>query len=623
MLFFREKGCKQMNRKQRRAAKRLSETSGPARRQFVEEGLRHHQAGRLDQAKKLYLGELTLDPTNADAMHFLGLVHRQQGDLPKAEGLISKALAIKPGMAEAHSNLGVVLIELRRFEEALFSCDRALALQPSYAEALSNRGLALYELKRLDEALASYDRALALRPDYAEALINRGNALCELKRFDEAVAIYDRALALRPDLAETLSNRGNALCELKRFDEAVASYDRALALRPDYAEALLNRGAVLQELERDTEAVASYDRALALRPDFAEALSNRGTALYELKRLDEALASYDRALALRSDYAEAHHNEAHCRLLIGDFNRGWEKYEWRWKTRKATEQKRNFAQPLWLGTDDIAGKTILLHAEQGFGDTIQFCRYVPRVVDRAARVIVEVERPLHELISTLPGGARIVSRGDPLPDFDIHCPLLSLPLAFRTRLETIPSEIPYLFAAEKKTNAWRERLGQHEMPRVGLVWSGSSRKEQRDANRIDRQRSIAFDQLAPLLEITECEFYSLQKGDDPVAQLHNSPLHQRVIDWTADLHDFSDTAALIENLDLVITVDTSVAHLAGALRKPFWLINRFNTCWRWLLDREDSPWYSTARIFRQPSWGDWTSVIHKIAFELRRSRFVN
>ena len=272
---------------------------------------------------------------------------------------------------------------------------------------------------------------------------------------------------------------------------------------------------------------------------------------------------------------------------------------------------------MWLGSDEIAGKTILLHAEQGLGDTIQFCRYAPLVSARGARVILEVQAPLHDLMSTLSDAVQIVSAGQPLPDFDLHCPLLSLPLAFATRLETIPSPTPYLSAQEKKARAWRERLGRYHKPRVGLVWAGNPRKELPGANRIDGQRSLALDRLAPLFQVAACEFFSLQKGDDAVRQLRDSAARQQVIDCTDDLHDFSDTAALIENLDLVISVDTSVAHLAGALGKPFWLLNRYNTCWRWLLDREDSPWYPTARLFRQDATREWEPVIQRVAAALR------
>ncbi len=613
---------------------------------MFDEGLALHQAGRLADAEKIYYQVLEIQPDHFDSLHLLGVIFHQRGNHAQAvrqidvaltkrpnssvalnsrgvalkemkrfeEALASfdRALTLQPNYAEAHSNRGVALYELKRFEEALASLDRALTLRPDYAEALFNRGVTLNDLKRFEEALSSYNRALALRPDYAEALSNRGATLKELKRFEEALASYDRALIVRPDFAETLSNRGVALKELARFEEALASYDHALTVRPDYAEALSNRGATLHELGRFEEALASYDRALTVRPNYAEALFNRGTTLSDLRQFEQALASYDRALTLRPDYADAHYNEALCRLLTGDFNRGWEKNEWRWETRAAGNQKRNFAQPQWLGSDEITGKTILLHAEQGLGDTIQFCRYVPLVAERAARVVLEVQKPLYELMSTLPGKAQIVSRGDPLPDFDIHCPLLSLPLAFGTRLNTIPSQTPYLSAPESKTSAWRNRLGKRQKPRVGLAWAGNPRKELPNANQIDRQRSIQFDRLAPLLQVTECEFYSLQKGDDAVMQLRDSLLRQQVIDWTDDLHDFADTAALIENLDLIITVDTSVAHLAGALGKPFWLLNRYNTCWRWLLDRDDSPWYPTARLFRQDDTRQWDNVMARV-----------
>jgi hypothetical protein len=278
--------------------------------------------------------------------------------------------------------------------------------------------------------------------------------------------------------------------------------------------------------------------------------------------------------------------------------------------------RRDFPQPLWLGADDIAGKTILLHAEQGLGDTLQFCRYVPRVTQRGACVVLEVPTALRELMKTLPCAVQTVPSGDRLPAFHLHCPLLSLPFAFGTR-ETIPSQTPYLSVADDKRNLWRDRLGGPERPRIGLVWAGDPRKGQPDASRIDQQRSLRFEQLAPVLQVRECEFYSLQKGDVAVAQLRNSPSAHRVVDWSDDLHDFSDTAALVAHLDLVIAVDTAVAHLAGALGKPFWLLNRHNTCWRWLLDREDSPWYPTGRLFRQDATREWEAVIARVATALQ------
>jgi tetratricopeptide (TPR) repeat protein len=617
---------------------------------LLTEGLARHQAGRLADAERIYNQILATRPDHFDSRHLLGVVFLQRANHIEALHHIDLALKAEPKNVFALNNRGVALQALKRFDEALASFERAIALRPEYAEAHSNRANVLKALGRLDQALASYDRALGLRPDYAEAHSNRGDVLRELKRFDEALASCERAIALRPNYAEAHSNRGNALYGLKRFEEALASYDRALALQPDFAEAHSNRGITLHDLHRFEEALASYDRALKLRPDFAEALGNRGSALQELRRFEEALTNYDHAIALRSDLAEtysnrgnalkelsrfddamasydravglrpklaeAHFNAALCLMLTGNLAQGWKRHEWRWQTDQLTGQRRDFAQPQWTGPEDIAGKTILLHAEQGLGDTLQFCRYVPLLAKRTDRLILEVQKPLASLMRTLPGSALIVGRGDPLSDFDLHCPLLSLPLAFDTQVETIPADTPYLFADEAKRNAWRDRLGEHVKPRIGIVWAGDPRKRLPNAHRIDRQRSIEFDRLAPLLEVPGCEYYSLQKGEQAVAQLRGSPLRHRVIDWTEDFHDFSDTAALIDNLDLIIAVDTSVAHLAGALGKPFWLINRYNTCWRWLLDRDDSPWYPTARLFRQDETREWDPVIARVAVAL-------
>jgi tetratricopeptide (TPR) repeat protein len=634
---------------QRFAHPQAREPSNPT--PSLDEAFALHKAGRLAEAEKIYKQILAIDPGHFDCLHLLGLILHQRGQFGAAvdqfdlalrrdpnnvfalnnrglalrrlrrfeEGLASynRALVLRPDYAEALCNRGVTLHEMGRFEDAVASCDGALVLRPDYAEALFNRGNALHELKRFEAALSSYDRALTLRPDFAEAVANRANPLHALKRFEEALAGYDRMLALRPDRAEVHYNRGNALHELKRFDEAVTSYDRALALQPDHADAHFNRGNALHERKRFEKALPSYGRALALRPDHADTYVNRAVTLRELGRMDEALESYQAALAVRPDYDEVHYCEALCRLLIGDFERGWEKNEWRWQTEALRNSKRSFSQKLWLGADDIAGKTILLHAEQGFGDTLQFCRYVPMVAARGTRVILEVQRPLQALMASLPGAAQVISRGDPLPAFDMHCPLLSLPLAFGTRLETIPSTARYLAAPESKVRAWRDPLGKHDRPRIGLVWAGNPRKELPNANRIDSQRSMAFGHFAPLFFVSGCEFYSLQKGDDAVKQLRDSAFSELVIDRTRGLDDFSDTAALIENLDLVIAVDTAVAHLAGALGKPFWLLNRFNTCWRWLLDRDDSPWYPAARQFRQDESRDWDNVIARVVPALR------
>jgi tetratricopeptide (TPR) repeat protein len=576
-----------------------------------------HALKRYEEALAACDRTIVLQPDYADAHSNRGNTLRELRRYNEAIAACDRALALAPAFAEAHCNRGGALHALQRFDEALASFDRALALRPAYAEAHCNRSVALHALRRYDEALAACDFAIALQPDYADAHANRANTLRELRRYNEAVEACDRALALVPDYAEALCYRGNALHALQRFDESLASFDLALALRPGYADALCNRGAALHALRRYDEALAACDRSIALQPDHAQAHCNRGVTLQDSMRCEEALASYDRALALRPDFTGAHNNAALCRLLVGDFDRGWQQHEWRWQTDQLINERRNFPQPLWLGSGEIEGRTILLHAEQGFGDTLQFCRYVPLVAAHGARVILEVQRPLRDLMCTLAGAAQVMSRGEPLPAFDLHCPLLSLPLALRTRLDTIPARTPYLAAPDNKVHAWLSRFAGREKRRIGLVWAGNPRKELANCNLIDVLRSMEFAQLAPLLEVSDCEFYSLQKGDDAVRQLRESTLRQHVVDWTDDLNDFSDTAALIENLDLVITVDTAVAHLAGALNKPVWLLNRYNTCWRWLLDRDDSPWYPTARLFRQDAGRRWDAVVARVCAALR------
>jgi tetratricopeptide (TPR) repeat protein len=525
----------------------------------------------------------------------------QSGQLVEAEHLCQQIVAARQDVFDALHLLALVQTLLGKKETAVASFDRALKVRPDHAEALSNRGLTLHELKRFEEALASFDEALKGDPNHAEALFNRGLTLHALRRFEEALASFDDALKVRPNYIEALSTRGNVLRELKRYGEALASFDRALKMRPDYAEAFSNLGVTLHEMNLFELALGSYDRAIRMRPDYAEALTNRGITLLELKHFKEALASFDRALKVRPDFAEAHCSRALCRMLIGDFDRGWKDNEWRWETEHLRKEKRNFAQPLWLGSNDVAGKTILLHGEQGFGDVIQFCRYVPLVAEHAARVILEVPDSLHELVGTLSGSAQIVSRGQPLPQFDLHCPLLSLPLAFATRLETIPAATPYLHASPQQAMSWNARLGPKRRLRIGLAWAG------RQTHKNDHNRSVSFSSLMPLLDF-DATFVSLQRE---VRMSDTTTLRDRsdVLHFGGDLNNFSDTAAIISNLDLVISVDTSVAHLAGALGKPVWILLPYVPDWRWLLDREDSPWYPTARLFRQNHTRTWDDVI--------------
>jgi tetratricopeptide (TPR) repeat protein len=561
-----------------------------------------------DPALENYNRALALHPQHAEALSNRGNTLKALNRLEEALDSYDKAIALQPDYVLALTNRGAVLFDLKRYDDALASYDRALVIRPDHVQALYNRAGTLHALQKYEEALANYDKAIHLHPQFADAHANRGNTLNELHRFDEALDSFERALALRPNLVEALCNRGNALNKMKRFEDALASYDRALALHPGHAGSHYNRGSTLHELRRYEEALVSYDRATALRPHYPEASSNRGATLYELKRHGEALESYDRAIALQPDYPEAHWNAASLSLLIGDFTRGWAEYEWRWKYETLKSAKRNFAQPLW-GGEVIDGKTILLHGEQGLGDTIQFCRYAPFVAARGGRVILEVDKRLHPLMLSLAGVDQVVPAGDSLPSFDLQCPLLSLPRVFETQLKTIPSAVPYLRATPDKSAEWSARLGSEDGYRIGLAWSGNA------AHHRDQMRSISLSALLKLLD-TEATFISLQK-DVRTTDAAALGQHSDIIQFADALTDFSDTAALISNLDLVISVDTSIAHLAGALGRPVWILLPYLPDWRWLLDRDTSPWYPTARLFRQDDTRQWGGVLARVRDSLR------
>ena len=532
-----------------------------------------------------------------------------------------KVLEIRPNSTEAWVGCGNVFACLQRYEAGVEAYGRALVLNPQSVGAWLGRGNILVDLNRYDEALVAYERALALKSDVAEVWLGRGNAHRNLGRYYEALASYDKSLLLKPDLAEAHLGRADILCNLRRLDEAVAVYDKVLEKRPDFAEAWLGRGNLFHDLKRFGDAMAAYDRAIEIKPNFVEVYTSRGYLLSEFINLDAAIAEYDRAIAIKPNDAQARWNKSLALLSRGDFAEGWRLFEWRWETSNIRASKRQFRQPLWLGSASLADKTILLYTEQGLGDAIQFCRYAVFVADLGAHVILEVQKPLRSVFTTLRGVAHLVQRGDALPAFDFYCPLMSLPLAFETTLSNIPANIPYLTANPEKSSFWKERLGRKNKRRVGLVWSGGVKLSHREWMDINERRNIPLIKLAPLKN-ADVEFYSLQKGQQAELELvelmRDNWEGPHVIDFTSELIDFSDTAALIDNLDLVISVDTSVVHLAGALGKPTWVLNRFDTDWRWLLDRTDSPWYPSVKLYRQERSGNWDDVIQRVKEDLER-----
>lgn len=544
---------------------------------------------------------------------------QQNGALAEAETVYREILALRPRHFDALQLLGALALQSGRYEEGASLLKQALEIDPRQAPVQSNLAFAMNALGRHDVALAAANRALAIKSGFVDALNNRGMALAGLNRPGEALASFEKALAAKPDFPEAWSNRSGALRDLGMPSDAVTSCDQAIALRSNYAEAWSNRGNALSDLNRPLEAQASYERALAASPELADAWNNLGLTFVDMNRHADALACYERALALSPTAAETHWNRALCLLQRGELAAGFAEYEWRWQRKRIAPSRRAFDAPLWLGDAPLAGKTILLHAEQGLGDTLQFCRYAARVAALGARVLLEVQPELTRLLAGLKGVAELVTAGETLPVFDYHSPLLSLPLALRTTIDTIPAATPYLFADPQTSAGWHARIAE-AVPRhalkVGLVWAGGSRPHVPELRKNDARRSLTFDRFAPIIEVPGVQFFSLQKGGQAEQQLGAMREHheasRRIIDWTAQLTDFADTAALVDNLDLVISVDTSTAHLAGAMNKPVWILNRLDTCWRWMLEREDSPWYPSARLFRQPALGDWDSVIEGV-----------
>lgn len=592
-----------MNRQQRRAAAKSGKSpTGSAVDMALQSGIASHQAGRLKEAERFYREVLARQPHHPDALHLLGVAHLQSGQAEPGVQLIRQAIAQNGRNPEYFSNLGAALHRLQRLEEASEAYRGAIALNPDYATAFNNLGNVLQALNRPDEALASYDQAIRAQPLYAEAHDNRGKVLQRFGRAEEALASFDQTLAINPRNPQALCRRAVILSDLKRYNEALSNTETAKVIAPHYAEAFNVSGGILHKLGRHAEALADFDRTLALDPEHLQANLNRAALLQDLRRFDEAAASLQQALRIRPGCPEAHWNAAIQHLLLGDYTTGWKLHEWRWQCGALRLQQRTFNAPLWLGEESLAGKTILLHSDLGLGDAIHFARYVPLVAAKGARVILHVDGPLKDLFAALPDVTQCLAKHEPLPAFDMHCPLASLPLAFGTKLTTIPAA-PYLIPI-RDLAPWHSKLGAARKPRIGLVWSGNPHH----AN--DHNRSLHFGELAPLLAMP-ATFVSLQKDLRP-QDAEALKARGDILDFGPELQDFADTASLLSCLDLVISVDTSVAHLAGALGRPVWILLPYAPDWRWLLDRKDSPWYPSARLFRQDETRQWPLVLDQV-----------
>lgn len=576
--------------------------------------LQHHQAGRVAEAEDIYRRILDADPEHADAMELLGVLAAQTGRLGLAGRILRFAVALRPDGAGGLSNLAGVEQSAAALDNAVRLYGRALRLMPDLADAHASRAGALRRLGRTEAALLATAEALALAPDHADALANRAAALLSSGDSSSAERCARRSLRLNARSAVAHATLAAALAAQRRWAEAESAARDSLALDRNAGEAWEVLGAVLAKLGRFPESLESFTVAERLRPGpstNSSLYAARGTALIAMARPAEAAADFERALADRPQDAGLHWNLGFARLMAGDYARGWPEFDWRRHDDRAEPPWRRFAQPTWRG-EPLNGRTILLYAEQGLGDTLQFLRYVPLVAARGGRVVLEVQRPLLPLLEPMPGvegAAQVIARGDPLPPFDLECPLMSLPRAFATVVDGVPADIPYLRPDLLRVARWRDRLGAHGAMRVGLVWAGNPRFPG------DEERSPRLAGLRGLLDVPGCRFYGLQMGPGR-AGLADAVLPGSFTDLGPEISDFADTAAIMANLDLVVSSCTGPAHLAGALGVPMWLALPFSPDWRWLTGRDDSPWYPTARLFRQLAPGDWPSVAGHMAAEL-------
>ncbi len=620
--------------------------NGDAGASFMARGHAARKENRLYEAIEFYRTAVRLRPDLGEAFNGLGITLARLGQSDEAITAFRSAILVTPGYPEALNNLGNALDEKKLFSEAITAYRTALGHRPNYVRARLNLAATLIRAGRLNDAETELRSAVTMAPDNAEAFYTLGTVLRQKEKNEAAVEAFKTALNLRPNHPEAHNDLGDVYQELNRLQEAEASYRTAIAHNPNYAEAYNNLGVVLSNLNRKEEASTSLKKAIALRPDLGEAQGNLGallilqgngveaepllrnavdhwpdwfeaplnlgSAFYLQRRYDEAEDIWRKALIKWPNAAEFHTALGEVLLMQGAYAEGWRELEWRWRLPdKTVWAPRDFPQPQWNG-EPIEGRTILLHGEQGLGDIIQFVRYAQVIAALGATVIVEVYPPLERLMAMMPGVHGVAVRGRPLPPFDVHLPMMSAPYVIGTTVETIPPPVPYLDLDVAATARWNESLSSQRGLKVGLVWAGDPRKFDTRANSIDQRRSMRLSQFARLLEIPGVSFVSLQKGV-AVGQLADLPASLRPFDVMEQISDFADTAALAANLDLVITVDTSVAHLVGTLGKPVWILSRFDGCWRWFLGRDDSPWYPTARLFRQEAPGDWDTVIARVA----------
>jgi len=579
---------------------------------FMQQAIALHQKGEITEAERLYRKVLSLNPRHLDALRLLGGLSIQCNKSESAVGYLRTALGIAPNHPELHTNLGVALCNLGKLDDALQHYQTAVTLAPDYADAIDNLGNLLLSSSKLDEAVTWFQRSLQLRPDYPSAHVGLAHAFRLQDKPTLAIAHYRYALGLLPDQLELMTHLGNLLRNTGQSAEALAIYQRVVMLRPDDATIQLNLGVIYRDVGQLPEALRHYEIALRLRPDYVDGLINRAGVLIELDRPEEAVVAYDQSLQLAPERADAQWGKSLALLMQGEYRQGWELYEARF-AYKLKESPLPAGVPRWDGRM-LAGQDLLIWGEQGLGDVLQFIRYAKLCKTRVGRVTVLCKPALQRLLAACPFIDAVITEVS-IHDFAAHVPVMSLPYIFGTMLESIPAEVPYLFVSEEARQQWSPFFAEATGRKIGVVWAGNPRKSQIDAHVIDRQRSANLAMMKPLFEMAGCTFYNLQK-DATVAEITAAGVQDRLVNFMPQVKDMMDTAAIIAQLDLVISVDTSVVHLAGGLGKPVWVLSRFGGCWRWLRNQERNPWYPTARVFGQATPGDWGSCLSKVGAAL-------
>lgn len=575
--------------------------------------------GRLREATLAYDAALRINPKNLSAAFNKGLACQGLNSHQLAIDAYGRVIGLKADHAEAFYNRGNSKYALGFFSDAIDDFKSAISLNADWVDAHFNLGVLYQARGELEQADLSYREVVRINPLYGQAHYNLGVLNHARGLFDQAIECYHRVLESTPNHTQSILNQGVAFKELGNVVAALNCFDRAIELDPRSAQGFFNRALVLKQSGDLQGALGAYDAALSIRTNFPEAWLNKGVVMMEMRLVPDAISCYDQAISQSAEFHEALENKGSALLTLGRYDPGWELYESRWHKKRAAGARRDFGSPAWAGSESLEGKTILLWAEQGLGDTLQFCRYVKEVADLGARVFLEVQAPLVRLMHGIQGADQIFTRDSEAPSVDFHCSLMSLPCAFSTTIETIPHSTRYIHPEAAAVLRWQERLGKRVRPRVGLVWSGGFRPAQPELWKLNERRNIPLKMFEAFGDLP-IDYFSLQKGQS--AELELSTLIQNrwlgpvMVNLSDQLTDFAETAALIEQLDLVISVDTSTAHLAAAMGKPTWILNRYDSCWRWMMDRTDSPWYPSARLYRQSTPGDWMGVLEQVREDL-------